>query len=140
MRALLTIAITVFLLQACATTSPQQSLYTDLGGNAGIEKIADNFIEEISYNREIFKHFEKTNFERFRAKLIEQLCNVSGGPCEYTGDSMLKVHSKMNIGEGEFNTVVDMMYRAMDRAGVPATTQNRLIAQLAPMRSDIIYR
>lgn len=127
-------------LTACATTSKNDALYNDLGGLQGIEKIADYFIEEFSYDRNVIKHFEKTDFNRFRGKLVEQLCNLSGGPCQYTGDSMLDVHKKMNISEAEFNAMVDALYVAMKRADVSITAQNRLVALLAPMRGDIIYR
>jgi hypothetical protein len=47
-------------LTACATTSKNDALYNDLGGQQGIEKIADYFIEEFSYDRNVIKHFEKT--------------------------------------------------------------------------------
>jgi hemoglobin len=132
-----TLLLTTLLLCACA--SNPDSLYTELGGKEGIEKIVDNFIDEFSYNRDVIKHFEKTDFDRFRAKLVEQICNISGGPCQYTGQSMLEVHQKMNVSEAEFNSMVDDLYKAMQRANVSVSAQNRLIALLAPMRSDIIY-
>lgn len=134
--------ISVFVMTAlllCACAGRPNTLYTELGGKEGIEKIVDNFIDEFSYNREVIKHFEKTDFDRFRAKLIEQICNISGGPCEYTGQSMLEVHQKMNVSEAEFNSMVDDLYKAMQRANISVAAQNRLIALLAPMRSDIIY-
>jgi hemoglobin len=129
--------ITALLLCACA--SKPDSLYSELGGKEGIEKIVDNFIDEFSYNRDVIKHFEKTDFDHFRARLVEQLCSISGGPCTYTGQSMLEVHRKMNVSEAEFNAMVDDLYKAMQRANVSVPAQNRLIALLAPMRSDIIY-
>ncbi|HVL00420.1 MAG TPA: group 1 truncated hemoglobin [Dongiaceae bacterium] len=120
-------------------TPGSQTLYDELGGQPVIEKIADNFINEISFDQKISAHFKDTDIDRFRAKLIEQLCNVSDGPCEYTGDSMLDVHQKMNITENEFNRTVDLLINAMTQAGVSHRTQNKLIARLAPMRPDIIY-
>jgi len=132
--AFFTVAMLLF---GCA--SKPASLYDELGGKPGIEKIVDNFITEFSYNRDVIKHFEKTDFDRFRTKLIEQICNVSGGPCEYTGQSMLEVHQKMNVSEAEFNSMVDNLYAAMQHADVSVSAQNRLIALLAPMRGDIIY-
>jgi hemoglobin len=137
MKTLFVLVMTTLLLCACA--SQPDSLYAELGGKEGIEKIVDNFIDEFSYNRDVIKHFEKTDFNRFRAKLVEQICNISGGPCEYTGHSMFEVHQKMNVSEAEFNAMVDDLYAAMKRANVSEPAQNRLIALLAPMRGDIIY-
>lgn len=132
------LVLTTLLLCACASTP--DSLYTELGGKEGIEKIVDNFIDEFSYNRDVIRHFEKTDFDRFRTRLVEQICNISGGPCQYTGQSMLEAHQKMNISEAQFNSMVDDLYKAMQRANVSVPAQNRLVALLAPMRSDIIYR
>ncbi|TNC91538.1 MAG: hypothetical protein CSH36_09170 [Thalassolituus sp.] len=78
--------------------------------------------------------------KRLREKLEEQLCMVSDGPCEYTGDSMEDVHAGMQITTGEFNRVVELLQNAMNQAGVAYPVQNRLIKRLAPMRPEIIHR
>ena len=114
--------------------------YQELGGKEGVEKIVDNFINEISFDKNIVKFFEGTDINRLREKLIEQFCHESGGPCEYTGDSMKDVHAGMQITKAEFNRVVELLQAAMDDAGTPQTAQNRLIRSLAPMRPDIIHR
>lgn len=139
MRKILPIAVLASLLCACNVTPTSSTLYDQLGGDAGVTQIVDNFIAEISFNRTIVKHFEKTDPDRFRAKLIEQICELSDGPCRYTGESMAKSHAKMNITEGEFNRTVDLLIAAMNRAGTPLAAQNRLLARLKPLREDIIY-
>ena len=127
-------------LSACQISPPRNSLFDELGGMEGITKITDEFIYEIGLDRNVVKHFADTDLERFRNKLIEQLCEVSGGPCQYSGDTMLDVHKKMNISEAEFNRTVDLLITAMNVTGIPHTTQNKLLAKLAPMRPDIIYQ
>ena len=116
------------------------SLYEDLGGREGIATVVDNFITEISFDPSIYPFFSKTNVPRLREKLEEQFCMLSGGPCEYTGDTMEKVHTGMHISSAEFNRTVELLQSAMDDAGVPFTTQNRLIRLLAPLREEIIRR
>jgi hemoglobin len=113
--------------------------YEELGGQKGVEEIVDNFINEISFDPDIVTFFEGTDINRLREKLIEQFCMESGGPCEYTGDSMRDVHTGMNISKGQFNRIVELLQAAMDKAGTPQTAQNRLIRSLAPMRPDIIH-
>ena len=65
---------------------------------------------------------------------------VSGGGCQYTGDTMEQVHGGMNISEKDFNLTVDLLINAMDKANVPHPLQNRLLNKLAPMRSQMLYR
>ncbi|RLU01405.1 MAG: group 1 truncated hemoglobin [Ketobacter sp.] len=129
-----------FLLSACQTAPAGDALYQELGGMEGITEITDNFIYEIGFDENIVRHFQETNLDRFREKFIEQVCEVSGGPCTYSGDSMVEVHTNMNVTEAEFNRTVDLLVAAMNRSGIPHPVQNQLLARLAPTRPDIIYK
>ncbi|ABC28284.1 Truncated hemoglobin [Hahella chejuensis KCTC 2396] len=127
------------LLSGCANVVQEASLYRELGGEQGIARLVDRFMEEISYSEDIAPFFADTDPDRFREKLSEQICSLSGGPCEYTGDSMRDSHAGMSISEADFNKTVDLLINAMDKEGVPYPTQNRLLKLLTPMRKDIIY-
>ncbi len=116
------------------------SLYERLGGEYGINKIVDNFISEIGRDKAILPYFAKSNVTRFRNQFIDHVCALSGGPCTYEGDAMTVVHDGMNISESDFNRVVVLLQNAMEAANTPVGAQNELIAILAPMRGDIIYR
>lgn len=132
--------IAILMLGACQSPTTPPTLYDQLGGEQGIATIVDNLIDEISFDPVVYRHFANTDTKRFRTKWNEYLCEVSDGPCQYTGDSMLDSHRKLNITEGEFNRVVDLLINALNRAGVPHTSQNRLLARLKDTRDDIIYR
>lgn len=140
MKTMALVLIALFCTSSCQTVSSGETLYEQLGGESGIANIVDNFINEISFDPVIFKHFAETDQKRFRTKQIEHLCEISDGPCQYTGDSMQASHQKMNITESEFNRIVDLLINAMNKAKVPHTAQNRLLARLKDMRKDIIYR
>ena len=131
--------LAIALLQACAG-APQQTLYEKIGGEPVVQKIVDNFIVEIGYDQQIFKFFAESDIDRFREKMTEHICHVTDGPCQYTGDTMLDVHANMGVKEGDFNRTVDLLINAMTQADVPHPLQNQLVARLAPMRGDIIYR
>lgn len=116
------------------------SLYQALGGQPGIERIVEGMLINISDNPKIVHHFAETDIDRLYQMLVEQFCFESGGPCEYTGDSMADSHAGMDVSEADFNALVEDLIAAMDAEGVPVATQNRLLERLAPMRADIIYR
>ncbi|MEQ3652945.1 MAG: group 1 truncated hemoglobin [Glaciecola sp.] len=136
---LIAIIFTSLSLASCAN---QQSttLYEQLGGMEKLELIANNFVNEIAFNEEIYRYFEETNIERFTEKLVEQLCVMSNGPCTYTGDSMAQVHAGMQITENHFNLTVDLFVAAMDKAEVPHRLQNQLLKEMAKTRDEMIYR
>ncbi|MGB3622692.1 MAG: group 1 truncated hemoglobin [Ketobacter sp.] len=134
-----TLIVGALLLSACQSVHNETTLYDELGGLPAIEKIVDGFIYQVGFDEQIVQHFEQTDLDRFRSKLIEQICEVSDGPCQYSGDSMLDVHANMDINESEFNRTVDLLIMSMEKHGIPQTTQNKLLSRLAPLRPDIIY-
>lgn len=132
--------LTTLLLSACAHPFHSQSVYQSLGGIQKIEEIVDNFILEIEQDPVIFDYFKDSDVERFRSKLTEHICFHTGGPCDYTGDSMERVHDGMNMTESDFNRGVDLLINAMYASHVPHRVQNKVLAIFVPMRKQIIYR
>jgi hemoglobin len=131
-----TIAIT-----ACSTaTKPPPSLYQQFGELPGLTALVDDLLHRFADDERIARKFANTNIPRFRSLFVEHLCEVVDGPCRYHGDDMKEVHTGLDINEAEFNRVVEHLIEAMDARGIPTTAQNRLLARLAPMRKDIIYR
>ena len=67
------------------------------------------------------------------------MCMLTGGPCEYSGDSMQQVHAGMNITEAEFNHSVDLFINAMTKADIPHPVQNKVLAVIIHTRDQMIY-
>ena len=127
----------VVLLSGCRATN-QLSLYQQLDGQQGIEKLVDSFINQIGHDSRILEYFKQANVAHFRQGFILHLCSVTDGPCSYTGDSMIDIHTGMNISEKDFNRVVELLINAMDEQQIPQRLQNTLLERLAPMRSQVI--
>jgi hemoglobin len=53
---------------------------------------------------------------------------------------MQLVHAGHNYTNTEFNAIVDDLILAMEQCGIPVTTQNRLLAKLAPTYKDVVYQ
>lgn len=139
MRSLL--LVVVLSLAACAQQPPKDdSLYRDLGEQAGITHIVEGMLLNIAGDPRIVRHFENIDIVRLRDKLVEQICVEAGGPCTYTGDSMEESHKGQNLTPSDFNALVENLQDAMSAQGVPMSAQNRLLARLAPMRAQVIDR
>lgn len=113
-------------------------LYDALGGTPGIAVIVESFLGFIADDIRIVEIFADANIENLRSQLITQFCDLSGGPCEYTGLSMAEAHADMEIGQAEFNALVEDLQKALEKHEIPVWAQNELIALLAPMRDDVI--
>lgn len=122
---------------ACASSSG--SLYQELGGAEKVDEIVENFITEIEFDPMMYDYFKDSDIGRFREKFTEHFCMLTGGPCEYTGDTMEQIHTGMEISESNFNHAVDLLIAAMNKADIPHHLQNRVLATMVPLRGSIIY-
>ncbi|MFY8275373.1 group I truncated hemoglobin [Pseudoalteromonas sp. SSDWG2] len=122
----------------CASSAPNDTLYDALGAQQGVASITDSFIKHIAKDEAIFPYFAKSSVSHFRQGFQTHICDISGGPCEYTGDTMEDIHTGMKINEADFNRVVELLIMALEDNGIDYPTQNRLLKLLAPMRSDVI--
>ncbi len=114
------------------------SLYQAFGGKPGMAALMDEFHKDLMADKRMQPFFEKTNAAQFKESLGNQLCQVSGGPCQYKGPDMKLAHKEMDINKANFNGLVEVLQKSMDKRGIPFSAQNRMLALLAPMHRDII--
>ena len=74
----------------------------------------------------------------FRSQLVDQICEILKGPCEYKGGKMMPVHKELGLNREHFNALVEQLQFAMDKNNVPFSSQNKLLAVLAPMHRNIV--
>ena len=122
---------------AMAAPAPA-GLYQALGEKAGITRLMDDFVNRLVQDPRIGEHFKDVKPAALKESLTDQICSLSGGPCQYKGADMESVHADMDINKGHFNALVEVLQKAMDGQGIPFAQQNRLLALLAPMHRDII--
>lgn len=127
-------------LSSYAAQADEASLYERLGGAATLTAVVDETIERVAANPRVNQSFDKVNLVRLKQKIVEQLCAISGGPCQYTGDDMKRSHAGMNITEAEFYVLADELVDALKRHDVPIGARNGLLRLLAPMKRDIVTR
>lgn len=141
MKKLFTGFILAFFLAACANQPTQeQSLYDALGQYEGITKITHQLILNIAKDERVKHRYKGVNMSKFKKGMSDYVCAVADGPCKYTGDDMKLVHAGHNYTNTEFNAIVDDLILAMEQLDIPVTTQNRLLAKLAPTYKDVVYQ
>ncbi|AJP49164.1 hypothetical protein PG1C_13455 [Rugosibacter aromaticivorans] len=115
-------------------------LYFEFGKKEGLVNIVDDFMINLLADPRTRTSFEKFDQARIKAQLVEQFCEILGGPCKYAGAQMKPIHASLNIDKAQFNALVEALQKAMDKHQVSFDTQNKLLAKLAPMHRDIITR
>jgi hemoglobin len=113
-------------------------LYRTFGEKPGLVKLVDDFLLRLLADPRTGPHFKPANQQRVKEQLVDQFCQVTGGPCIYKGADMKSSHANLDIKKSDFNALVEVLQQAMDAQGIPFTAQNQLLAQLAFMHRDII--
>lgn len=114
------------------------SLYARLGQRPGIEAVMSEFVARAARDRRLAKRFAKTDPKALIAKLTEQMCEATGGPCKYTGKDMKTAHAGMKVTNREWNITGAHMLAAMRAKKVPRKEQAEVMKMLGSMKGDII--
>ena len=115
-----------------------ETLYEQMGGESKVRAVAEEFTNTILADERINFTFANTDLAKFKQLIFEQFCNLTGGPCKYTGRTMKESHEKLNVTNAQFNALAEDLYIAFDRVHVPYHLQNKLMVLLAPMQPDIV--
>ena len=119
-------------------TDPNASLYDRLGKKEAITAVVDDFVANVAADAQINSFFAKTDIPHLKAMLVEQICQATGGPCQYSGKDMKTAHEGMNITEAQFNALVGDLKKSLDKFKVGAKEQNELLTALGGMKGDIV--
>ena len=124
---------------AMAQTAPKNDqLYKAFGEKAGLVALMDDFMVRLLADPRTGPHFQPANQQRIKEQLVDQLCDLGGGPCQYKGADMQSSHSNLDITKSDFHALVEVLQVSMDAKGIPFRKQNEMLALLAPMNRDII--
>ena len=122
----------------------QPSLYERLGGAYSIATVVDDFIERLlvndtlNANPAIKEARVRVPKAGLKFHVIALVCEVSGGPCKYTGRTMKESHQHLNINQAEWDAMVVDFKAALDKFKVPQREQQELIAIVGSTKNDIV--
>jgi hemoglobin len=134
------------ILVGCATTeekhmtAAEKPLYERLGGKPAITAVVDDFVARVAADPRINRFFANTDIPPFKAKLVDQICEASGGPCKYTGKDMKTAHAGMGVTDADFNALVEDLVATLDKFKVPEKEKGELLGALGPMKKDIVTK
>ena len=119
-------------------TTQTMSLYDRLGGGDAINALTESWVARVGGDDRANGKFARTDIDRLKKEVVDQLCEATGGPCTYTGRSMLETHDGMKVTAGEFDVAMQHLDATLDELKVPKEEQVELVALIMPMRGDIV--
>jgi hemoglobin len=131
--------LTLMGLMACSAVAPkpEPSLYTRLGGSQVLQQVVAETVDEVATNPKTRRSFKDIKLPALKESIVNQLCQLSGGGCEYDGETMKNSHADAKISTAEFELFVQVFRDALDRH-VGLREKNELLKILAPMKRDIV--
>jgi hemoglobin len=126
------------------TTRP--SLYDRLGGIYAIATVVDKFIEHLvvndtlNANPRINEARQRVPKAGLKFHVTALVCQVTGGPCAYTGRDMGSSHAHLNIGEREWQAMVADFVKTLDQFKVPKAEQQELLVIVGSTKAAIVTR
>jgi hemoglobin len=126
------------LLCVSAGASAEETLFAQIGGEAKLHATVDKLVEVMLEDDRINFTFAETDLVKFKGLLYDQICELTGGPCQYKGRDMKTAHQKLNATNAQFNALAEDLYIAFDQVGVPYRVQNKVMALLAPMQPQVV--
>jgi hemoglobin len=122
----------------------EKSLYERLGGVKPISLVVDDFIDRLvandilNANPMIKAGREHSPDAYLKYQVTTLVCQVTGGPCVYTGLAMKESHAHLNITENEWQVMRDEFKKTLDKFQVPEKEQKELFDIIESTKNDIV--
>jgi hemoglobin len=116
------------------------TLYQRLGGVDAIRAVVADFHARIMADARISAFFRGLDDEDLKAKLTDQICQATGGPCRYAGRSMREAHRELSVGNADFDALVEDLGAALDHFHVGVREKGELLTLLGGLRGDIVTK
>jgi len=114
------------------------SLYTRLGGLSAVRSVVDTMLARVAADARINAFFRGVNMDSLRLNLIEQICDLTGGPCTYRGRPMAQAHRGLNLTNEHFDALVEDLVASLNAHGVPEREKTELVTALGRLRGEIV--
>lgn len=124
----------------------QPSLYDRLGGLMPISVVVGDFIDvvvaddSLNQNPAVDAARQVVPAAYLKYQVTAQVCQATGGPCQYQGRDMKSAHAHLGITPGEWERMLVLFAQVLDKHQVPEAEQGELVAIVESTRADIVTR
>jgi hemoglobin len=125
------------------SSSAAPTLYTRLGGYDAIAAVTDDFLGRLAADKQMSRFFvgvSADSLRKLRQHVVDQLCEVSGGPCYYFGRSMKTVHAGLGITDSDWQLTVKHLMATFDKFKVPEKERQQVFEFVSTLKKDIVEK
>src|SRR2546427_6658081 len=143
---LIAVAVPLLFCAAAQAGDPPKPLYERLGGLKGITVVVDDFIDRLVTNKTLNKNpainagRKNSPAPYLKFQVAQLVCQVTGGPCKYTGLPMKDSHAHLNITEKEGGVMAGEFKKTLDKDKGAAGEQKELFDKGGPTKGGIVTK
>lgn len=127
-------------LSGLGCSSSDDTLYTRLGKEPGIQNIVQKFVSDVKADPKINGYFLNSSLDstRLESCLVKQIAQAAGGPQTYDCAPMKSAHAGHGISRQDFDDWTQHFTDALLAASVAQKDIDTLVAALSPASADIV--
>ena len=116
------------------------TLYEELGGQQAIEQVVDDFYKRVLADDTVKDFFAHTDMEKQRRHQSAFISYALGGPNKYTGRSMEKAHTGLNLQPEHFDAIALHLGEALSENGVSQEDINSVLGRVSTLKEAVLYK
>ena len=124
--------------EATTAATDNRPLYDRLGGTPAITAVVERFVAVTGEDPRISVFFTNTDVPRLKSMMVEHVCEITGGPCKYTGKSMKETHTGMKVKEEHFAAFMEDLGKVLDELKVPAREKGEVLGAFDSLKPDVV--
>jgi hemoglobin len=113
------------------------SLYEKIGGHDALEVVVEDFYCRVLDDDHLAGFYAGSNMKCVKARQVEFLSAVLGGPGPYTGTPMRQVHEGRGITVHHFAMVAAHLADSLCAAGLHPDTITEILQAIAPLAGEV---
>ncbi|MBK5256612.1 MAG: energy transducer TonB [Vicinamibacteria bacterium] len=120
---------------------PSKTLYARMGGYDVIAAVVDDFLSQLAADP-AFRRFgqgrSQNTLVKGRQLIVDQICQLSGGPCLYIGRDMKPSHGGLAITDAEWESSEKKMIASLQKSKVGEVDRQEFMAMINKLKPDIV--
>jgi hemoglobin len=113
------------------------SLYASIGGHDVLEVVVEDFYCRVLDDNQLAGFYAGSDMRCVKARQVEFLSAVLGGPGPYSGSSMRQVHEGRGITMHHFAMVAAHLADSLCAAGLHPDTITAVLHSISPLAGEI---
>ncbi len=121
----------------------EKSLFDRIGGKLVLGKFSAKFIDAMAANPKLLANPKiavemKKDQAKHKASMTEYLCQISGGPCKYSGPSMKDAHMASGVSAEDWKLMGGLFIKTLRDMNVGKNERKELANLVSMAKPDVV--